>query len=188
MPHPEEELSAFVSGELNEIERKLVEEHLTVCAQCMEHLRRLQKLDEILLEQHDELEPSHDFVQGVIAQTDREKIVRSFFPHKRLTILVAAAVIAFFAFLLSLQKEIPSAPPIVKERSDADTTHPPALSPVHPREEHISPQPPTEPSVMEDAELIAHLEELQDMELIQNLQDVDRLDLAVILANSGEMQ
>ena len=189
MQHPEEDLSAYGSGELNEMERKRVEEHLAVCAQCMEQLGRLQKLDEILAEQQHELEPKDDFVQRVLTHVDRDKIVPASFRNKRLTIFVAAAVIAFFVFLLSQQKGTPPVSPIVQETPKTKTVPPPAQSPDQPRRKQIVPQPPVVADLAtEDAELIAHLEELQDMEIIQNLQDLDHLDLAVILADSGEMQ
>src|SRR5918996_6345302 len=105
MPHLEIELSAYISDELNEFERKRVEEHLASCPQCMEQLQRLQKLD-VLLKQ-EELEPSPDFVDNVLWRVDQERKVLSFRFRKGIAFFVAVAILVFFAFLISL-KQTPS--------------------------------------------------------------------------------
>lgn len=187
MPHLHEELSAYISGELDEQERRKAEEHLAGCNDCMEQLQKLQRLD-ALLGQLDELEAPPDFVQEVLARAEQERKVVPFRARRGFAILLAAAVIAFFAFLLSRQNQTtptPPAPPRVVKKPEIHP-EPQQKQPVVVPAPHPAPQPVESPA--EDPELIAHLEELQNMELIRDLDNLDNLDLAMMMAGAEEVK
>ncbi len=178
MSHLGENLSAYVSDELDESERKTVEEHVAVCAGCMEALRRLQKLDAWMAEAI-ELEPAPDFVERVLIRVEKERRVIAFRVKRSIAALAAAAAIVFFAFLLSMRNE---PPPLVKKPAVVEQPEgtPPGASP-----RDSVPAQPANPDDT-DVELIAHLDELENMEVIREFENLESLELALI-AGSAEV-
>ncbi|MCI0413233.1 zf-HC2 domain-containing protein [bacterium] len=175
MPHLEVELSAYVSDELEEFERKRVEEHIASCRKCMDELQRLQRLDALLVEE--ELEPDPEFLDGVLWRIDQSRTGRP--RYKRIVLFLAAAIVAFFAFLLSLQKQAPEPPPVADK--------PPVKeSPQTPKS--VTPAPSPKPEPVEDPELIAYLDDLENMELIREMENLDNLNLAIVMAATEETE
>jgi anti-sigma factor RsiW len=174
MEHLEEDLSSYVSNELKESERQKVETHLSICPTCAEKLQQLQKLN-AFIDQSTSLHPGPEFVKDVLVRVDREKRTIRFRMRRNVAIFVAAAVIAFFVFLISLQKLGPPSPVMVR--------HP--RVPVHqPGTSVQSPAVKQQAGIVQDAELIAHLDELENMELIQQLDDLDQFDAAMMMAEN----
>jgi len=165
MEHLEEDLSAYISGELDESERRSVESHLSVCAACMTKLNQLQKLESLLSE---ELPPEtrSDFLTRVLARFDQERKVIHFRFRRNVAILAAAAIIAFFTLILFLEKPV---------------TLPTIL--VHPSKRPTAPIS-SQPEGTADAEMIAHLDDLENMEVIRQLDDLDQFDAAMMLSES----
>jgi hypothetical protein len=167
MDHLEEDLSAYLSNELDESERKSVEAHLSSCQVCNEKLQQLQKL-ESLTEQDVSIEPHPDFLKKVMMRVDQESRIIRFRSRRNLAIFIAAAVLAFFVFILSLKNPSPVQPTVVH--------HPP--KPVVSPPSHQMEQKP------DDVELIAHLDELENMEVIRRFNDLDQLDAAILLTEN----
>jgi hypothetical protein len=167
MDHLEEDLSAYISNELDESQKKSVEAHLATCPICTEKQRQLQKLEN-LTEQEKPIEPPPDFLKKVMSRIDRESRVIRFRSRRNVAIFVAAAVFAFFVFILSLRNPVRVPPPLVHH------TPKPAISTPSPKAQEKS----------EDVELIAHLDELENMEVIRQFNDLDQFDTAIMLAES----
>jgi hypothetical protein len=167
MDHLEEDLSAYLSNELDESQKKSVEAHLSSCHTCTEKLQQLQKL-ESLTEQEVSIDPHPDFLKKVLTRVDQESRILRFRFRRNVAIFIAAAVLAFFVFILSLKNPSPVKPTEVHK-----VPKPAISSPSH----QIEKKP-------DDVELIAHLDELENMEVIRQFNDLDQFDAAIMLAEN----
>jgi anti-sigma factor RsiW len=174
--HSNEALSAYLAGRLSGAERAAVEEHLKTCAACYAELDRLKEVDH-LLAQDGQIEPSRNFTQRVLEQVNRENRVVSFRARRVAAWVAAAAVIVFAVFLLRILKDGGPPPPAPLVKKTPAQQEPVVKQPAPaPAESSLTP---------EDADLIAHLDELEDMELIDNFDSLQELDTA-LLASEAE--
>ncbi|HET6267208.1 MAG TPA: zf-HC2 domain-containing protein [Acidobacteriota bacterium] len=204
-PHLEEGLSAYLSGELDASERKLAEAHLRECRECSERLSQLRKLHDLLSTQT-EIEPSQGFAKRVISRIDADQnVVR--FRTKRILgwALEAAAVILFVLFLARydryavkpgeivhqtpprvIKKVAPPSPkpaPKVIVKQAPHQIKPPLPQPIPAPQSAVAPAPeqPAQPQLSaEDAEMIANLDELENMDVIRDYDNVQNMDVALI--------
>jgi anti-sigma factor RsiW len=92
--HPEDELSAYVDGELGEPARRAVETHVASCEACSTLLRELQDT-KLLLSELPKLEPRRSFTLGPefarrqVASPAPRRMSFSFAPAVALSVLVA---------------------------------------------------------------------------------------------------
>ena len=184
--HPEEELSSYVSGELNDAERNQIEEHLRNCAECTEKVEEIRHLNEVLNEA-DSLEPSPFFTRRLLARVDDERKIIAFRSRRTIWWLAAAASIVFVVFLLSIQKETTPIAPISHWKPPAHTTGGQTRRVVN----VASPLPQTSPqngTTGEDPELIANLDAFENWDVIQNYENLEYLEAAVIAGNEGKSE
>jgi len=186
--HPEEELSSYVSGELNDSEGKRIEDHLQNCTECAEKVEEMRHLHEVLSEA-DVLEPSPYFTKRVLARVDDERKIIAFRSRRTIFWLAAAASIVFVVFLLSIQKETtpraPSShwkPPL---HSAPGQTKSVVVPPSHqePVTEHIQKE-----ATSEDPELIANLDAFENWDVIQNYENLEYLEAAVVAGNEEKSE
>jgi len=168
MDHLEEDLSAYLSNELDESQKKSVEAHLSSCRICTEKLQQLQNL-ESLTEQEVAIDPHPDFLKKVMTRVNQESRIIRFRSRRNVAIFIAAAVLAFFVFILSLKNPAPVKHPVVQQVPKPAIIHPPS----HQTKEKS-----------DDVELIAHLDELENMEVIRQFNDLDQFDAAMMLAEN----
>ena len=162
----------------------------------MEQLRQIDQL----LAQDDPVEPSPDFVARVMRQADAEKRVIHLNARKIVAWIALAAAIGFVVFLLFLYEGAHPAPGPISQKPPAEVNPPapsktpsvtaqkePAAAPVLPRKPVQNPAAAsTENLSPGDAELIAHLDELQDMDLIKDYDSLQDLDTALIATQTGQ--
>ena len=177
MSHPKEDLSAYVSGELDAHQRIDLEAHLQECRQCADELQDLERLDHLLSKQ-ELLEPSSGFLSGVLQKLDGQRKLILF--RSRRALLALAAVVAFFAILISLQHE-PKHPQL-------SVDNPPLIERPKAKNLKIEAPPPFEKPVetSEEAEMIAQMETLEDMDLIEDYDSLQDPDVAILM-NNGEV-
>jgi anti-sigma factor RsiW len=170
MSHPNENLSAYLSGELNTQERAEVEEHLEGCRECALQLKAMHQLNR-LLSQQPSVEPSSTFLQGVLQTIEQKKVsqksANKTIKRRTVVILAIAAAVAFFAILISLQyspgpSQVEKGLP-VPEKSTQQVT-----------------QQSTQ-TIAEDPEMIAQLDQLEEMDLINNFDNLENLDVALLV-------
>ena len=73
-PHLEEDISAYISGELGAEERAAVEKHLAECAACRDQYKTLRDLQSVLSDAPP-LIPSPQFVERVLAEVRKARTV-----------------------------------------------------------------------------------------------------------------
>ena len=172
--HLEENLSAYLAGELDVAETQLVEAHLRECSECAAQLERLRRLNG-LLHQLRAVEPSANFLQRFRQKVDVDRRVVVFRSRRTVAWLALAASIVFVVFMLHLKREVQPPPGITHWKPKTETT----------RSEPTLAVPPPEPTAVEqltqeEVELIAHLEVLEEMDLIENYDSLENLELALI--------
>jgi Putative zinc-finger len=203
MKHLDEDLSAYISGELNEGRRLEVEMHLKECDSCSRELSRLQNLHAILGEA-EQREPSAHFTEkvlDVVKQPPKTSFLKN---RKRIAWLALAASVAAAVFILNLGRNFRSSvpaqnnptvaklqkkqePPVVTRKEEKPVlvqtkpvpkkeVMPPSTVEIAKNEKSLSP---------EEVELIANLDTLENMDLILNYEDVDHMETAVV-ANDEE--
>ncbi len=207
--HVNENIPAYLAGELNDEERRTVELHLNDCKTCKHELENQKKLDEIL-SQAQSIEARPELLQGVIQQVRIQQKTVSF-SRRILPWLAAAAVIAVVLFLLKIQKDSPAPveqvkkSPIIKPEISPEPQPTPKFEPIQPKPE---PEPqitkkdkeipvplpqPEKPEEIphltpEEAEVVAQLDELEEMELISNYENLENLELALIGEGNESLQ
>lgn len=191
-PHLQEQLSALIAGELTEAEGAAAEAHLKQCAECRLQLERLRDLSGVL-DANVEIEPSPDFVPRVMKSIDAENKGVRIHTKSRLAWLALAAVLVFVAFLLRFYKNTAPQPGPVTRQGPAVAPSKPAPPQVAEQKEPAPSPPVVSPPVAsylsaDDTELIAHLDELQDMELIQNYDNLQELDTAILASQEEQVQ
>lgn len=185
MQHPEENLTAYASGQLTGDEAQKVEQHLKACESCRKELHRLRQLD-LLLSSVGDIEPSPRFMQGVWNRIQQDQKVIAFRSRRKLSWVALAAVIAFFVFVLAVNRW-PHSPEV------AHQTQPQQHKVAKPTPPAPLPQPQNQPSAPEtvtpeDAELIANLDIIENMDVIQNYDDVENLDVALLNSSPEKPQ
>lgn len=166
--HPVEELSAYLSGELDFPERIGVEEHLSECGDCRRELNRLRNLNEVLSGTKT-LDPSSAFLAGILKRLDQPQVI-IFSRRKIVSVAAIAAAITFVVISFSHQNEVHPPPGIVhtiiRPQSSA------LLRPTTP--------PPVTQLSEQDVELIADLDLLESMDVIQNYDSVENIEYAMV--------
>ncbi len=196
--HVHENIPAYLAGELSETERRELEFHLRECTECSREFAAQKKLDEVLSKAQP-ISPRPELIQQVMQQARDTQNVVSFRKRSLLPWLAVAAVVAVILFLLRIQKETPAPPvqvkksPIVKPEIQKQT---PTVKPV-PREPEPPqvtkkekklperPVPPKEENEVptlspEEDEVVAQLDELENMDVISNYENLENLELALI--------
>lgn len=192
-PHLQEQLSALIAGELTEMERAAAEAHLKQCAECRLQLERLRDLSGVL-DANVEIEPSADFVPRVMKSIEAENKVVRIRTKSRLAWLALAAVLIFVVFLLRFYKNTAPQPgPVTRQGPAQAPPSKPAPPQVAEQKQPAPPPPVASPPgashlSVDDTELIAHLDELQDMELIQNYDNLQELDTAILASQEEQVQ
>jgi anti-sigma factor RsiW len=187
--HPDEELSSYVSGELNDVERRNVEEHLRGCSICTQKVSELRQLNEVLGEA-DVLEPTPFFTKRVMARVDEERKIIAFRSRRTIAWLAIAASIVFAVFLLSVRKETTPPPGIAHRRPAVHATSNQSHStgtqssavPVQPNQSAHGNE------ANEDPELIANLDALENWDVIQNYDNLEYLEAAVVASGEGKTE
>ena len=172
--HLEDELSSYVSGELDADETRRVEEHLRECAACSEKVTAFRQLNEVLNEAN-ALDPSPFFTKRVMASVEEEKKIVAFRSRRTIAWLSIAASIVFAVFLISVRKETVPVPPPISHWHPNAHTQPETVAPTVKEKE-----PAQQPISKEDADLIANLDVLENMDVIQNYDNLEYLEAAVI--------
>jgi anti-sigma factor RsiW len=206
--HLQEQLSAYLAGELTSAEREQAELHLQDCAECRANIERLKKLD-AMLRQDLPIEPSKDFSQRVMKTLVRTKPATS--TRRYLPWLALAAVLVAALLLLRVQQEVkppqpvakehplnrPALPAIQKEKEPEPVEQPKDVIPlVESSQQKESPQiaEGTQPKIsppqlsQQDAEIVSHLDELQDMDAISDYDSLQNLDAALIVSSEESTQ
>jgi hypothetical protein len=178
--HIEEELSSYLSGELSASETEAVEKHLADCALCSDQLKALEQLNG-LLSDADEIQPTARFAREVLGRVDEERRVVAFRSRRTIVWLAAAAAIAFVVLLLSIQKETQPPSSISHWKPKIESPAPPPVPNTPPANkvgaDKVSP---------EDAELIAHLDALENMDLIENYDNLEYMEAALLAGEQGK--
>jgi hypothetical protein len=202
-PHVYESIPAYLANELSDEERSAVELHLRDCNACSRELDDQKKLDEILDQAHP-ISPRSNLVQEVMRQVRSAEKQISVRKKSLLPWLAVAAVIAVIVFLLRIQKDTPLPPqqvkkaPAVKPEIQKQPTPKPKPTPpeieqapqVTKKNEKVIqplPQPKQEqaPELSpEEEEVVAQLDELENMDVISNYENLENLELA--LMSEGE--
>lgn len=188
-PHLEENLSAYLAGELGSAEKQSAERHLNECPECRDELESLRKLD-AMLSHAGLIEPSAGFVSGVMNRIEQDRKVISFRSRRTLAWLAIAAAVAFFAFFVGIrqwhqQGGMASHPKLKKHETEKQNLPPvqpqqpvltqpqqtPVVAPVQPQPQQLDP---------EEAELIANLDILENMDVIENYDSMENLDVALL--------
>lgn len=188
MQHPEEDLSAYASGQLTGEETQKVEQHLATCESCRKELHRLRQLD-VLLSNAGEIEPSPRFIQGVLNKIQQDQKVIAFRSRRKLSWVALAAVVAFFVFVLAVSRG-PRSPGVARQtqpQQQHKVVEPaPPVSLPQPQNQPATPN--AETVTPEDAELIANLDIIENMDVIQNYDDVENLDVALLNSSPDKPQ
>jgi len=212
MKHLDEELSAYISGELDEGSRIEVEAHLKECESCSGELSRLRDLETILAAA-EQKEPSERFTEQVLDAAKHTRQKSSQKNRKRIAWLALAASAVAVILILNFYRN--ARPPAPALKNPPVATLPkkqekPALAKKEEKGGPVAPKPapeiqtkPLSPPEMakaekmenvekiektlspEEVELIANLDTLENMDLILNYQDVDHMETAVV-ANDEE--
>ncbi|AIQ64170.1 hypothetical protein PSTEL_14880 [Paenibacillus stellifer] len=94
--HPEEQLSAYLDGELGEEDRMLVESHLKECPECRMLVDELLSNQHLLLSAFESMSPREDLEASVAAHISKEAHP---LPVVKRTLSFALSAISFFAVI-----------------------------------------------------------------------------------------
>lgn len=196
MKHIEEDLSAYISGDMNAARKGEVEAHLKECESCARELFRLQEFDKLIVSVQ-EWNPSRDFKKRVVNSVRQKSAATR--KNRWLMWLAAAAVVAIMALILKpepavkpsagVDKKIPVAKPI-EPKGTIGLAKKQKSNEVMPAAKEIRPEiSQTQESLSsEEAQLIANLDALENMDLIVNYEDVDHLETALIAEDEDNSQ
>ena len=171
-PHLEEDLSAYLAGELSSAEKERAERHLAECPECSQKLEQLRGLNHFLA-QAEPLQPSNRFLHRVMARVEEDRRLIAFRSRRTIAWLALAASIAFLVFVLGLENNV-QPPPGVARWNPKKVETPQGT----PSKTAGSAQ--TERMSAEEAELIANLDVLENMDLIQDYDSVENLEVALL--------
>jgi hypothetical protein len=181
-PHLQEELSGYLAGDLEGRMLEEVEDHLRNCALCRADLDRLKRVEEAL-NGESPIEPSADFTSRVMRSVDQERKVFRYDARTILGGLAAAAAIAFLLLSLRVQRDVPP-PAEMAQKPPIKAVEPPKASRAPPDVVEELPAPAEAPVAAalsaEDIELIAHLDELENMEVIDEYESLVELNTAIV--------
>jgi hypothetical protein len=194
--HIHEHIPAYLAGQLTEEERHRVDLHLSQCNECSQELQDQKRLD-VILSQARDLSPRKELLSGVMNQVQTQNKTSLFKRRFIIPLLAAAAVIVIVLFLLKSQRDLPPPHENVKKA--------PIIKPQNPQpkiqlEEKPAPQvtkkekkiplpPPPQKPVQEEqtpelspeeAEVVAQLDELEDMDIISNYENLENMELALL--------
>ncbi len=199
-PHVTDDLSAYLANELELSDRGTVELHLRECEACRNELDVQKRLDELLAGTQ-ALSPGPELIHGVMQRVSQEPKSIVFRKHV-LPWLAAAAVLAAVLLLLRIQKDtalpgevVQGKKPVAIKQEKPPAPQPEASQTVIPpdsripksKQPQVAPAPPIVPQqtpppsiTPEEAEVIAQLDELENMELISNYENLENLEIALI--------
>jgi hypothetical protein len=198
--HIHEDIPAYLAGELTESERQKVDLHLSQCSECSQELETQRKLNSILSRARD-LSPRPELLRGVMNQVQAKNQTVPFKRRFIIPLLAAAAVIVIVLFLLKSQKDLPSPhenvkkEPIIKPEIEKQPDSKPQpvqpeqkAAPLITKEEKKIPAEPPQPMqeeeslelTPEEAEVVAQLDELEDMDIISNYENLENMEIALL--------
>lgn len=183
-PHLEENLSAYLAGELSESERQAAEAHLAECPKCKGELGALRELD-AMLSHAGSLEPSAGFVSGVMRRIDDDRKVIVFRSKRAVAWMALAAAVAFFVFVIGYRQThqpsgIAHQPKAHQEKEVIARQEPP--------QQVVTPEQTPQQVPAEDAELIANLDVVENMDVIENYDNIENLDVALLESTEEKAQ
>lgn len=196
MKHFEEELSAYISDDLDTERQGEVESHLKKCESCSRELVRLQELAKLLVSVQ-ERNPSRDFKTRVVNSVRHNPAnTRN---RQWIMWLAAAAAVTIMALILKpepaekpaakIHKTIPVTKPVgSQDRVSLPKEQKPNEVMPAAKEKRPEPSQTQEALSSEEVQLIANLDALENMDLIVNYEDVDHLETALIAEDEDDSQ
>jgi len=212
--HVTDDLSAYLANELDQNERSRVELHLRDCESCRKELDKHKRLNELLAISQP-ISPSDEIIRGVMQQVQHEKksnFSKRVLPWLALAAVLAAVL---FLLRIRKETPVPGEivkkknPPIIKpvnpapvpkELPQTEIEPPPIVKNAPPKQPIIKPEPQTIPEESpqivqqenpqtsissEDEEMIAKIDELENMDVISNYENLENLEVALIDEEEG---
>ena len=207
--HVTDDLSAYLANELDQNERSRVELHLRDCEACRKELDKHKRLSE-LLSSVQPISADSKILRGVMQKVQHEhkgNFSKRVLPWLALAAVLAAAL---FLLKIRNETPVPGEvvkkknPPVIepinpqpapKESPQTKIETPSIVQKTPPNEPIVKPVPetvPQEPPQMvqqenpqtsissEDEEMIAKIDELENMDVISNYENLENLEVALI--------
>lgn len=207
--HVTDDLSAYLANELDQNERSRVELHLSDCESCRNELDKHKRLDEVLASSPP-LSPRSEIIREVMHRVRHDESSRSFNKRLLPWLAIAAVLAAaLFLLKIRKETPVPDElvkknPPIIKpvnptpapkESPQTEVKEPEVVKNAPPKKPVVKPEPETipeetpqivqqlnpEPAITpEDSEVIAKIDELENMDVISNYENLENLEVAII--------
>jgi hypothetical protein len=212
--HVTDDLSAFLANELDQNERSRVELHLRDCEACRNELDKHNRLNEVLANAQP-ISADPKIIRGVMQRIQHEEksnFSKRVLPWLAIAAVLAAAL---FLLKIRKETAAPDEvvkkknPPVIKpinpqpspKESPQTIIEPPSIvKKTPPKEPIVKPVPetmPQQPPQMvqqqtpqtsispEDEEMIAKIDELENMDVISNYENLENLEVAIIDEGEG---
>jgi Putative zinc-finger len=214
--HVTDDLSAYLANELDQTERSRVELHLRDCESCRKELDVQKRLDEVLANSQP-ISPRSEILRGVMHQVEHEQKVTAFKRLLPWLAVAAVLAAVLFLLRIQKETPVPGevvkkTPPVIKpinprpfpkESPQTRIENPPVVKNTPPEEPIVKPVPETIPEETpqiaeelnpqtlispEDEEMIAKIDELENMEVISNYENLENLEVAIMDEGGGSQR
>jgi hypothetical protein len=212
--HVTDDLSAYLANELDDDERSNVESHLRDCESCRNELDKHKRLNEVLANSQP-ISARSEILRGVMQQVQHEQkrnFSKRVLPWLAIAAVLAAAL---FLLKIRKETPVPDEvvkkknPPVIepinpqplpKELPQTRMETPSVVNKTPPKEPIVIPVPETMPQQppqivqqenpqtsisSEDEEMIAKIDELENMDVISNYENLENLEVALIDEGEG---
>jgi hypothetical protein len=214
--HVTDDLSAYLANELDQNERSRVELHLRDCESCRKELEKHKRLNEVLGGSQP-ISPGPEIIRGVMQQIQHEQKVTAF-KRLIPWLAVAAVLAGVLLLLrIQKETPVPGevvkkTPPVIKpinprplpkESPETKIENPPVVKNTQSKEPIVKPEPQTIPEETpriaeqvnpqtsissEDEEMIAKIDELENMDVISNYENLENLEVAIFDEGGGSQR
>ncbi|MCI0619355.1 zf-HC2 domain-containing protein [bacterium] len=214
--HVTDDLSAYLANELDQNERSSVELHLRDCESCRKELEKHKRLNEVLGGSQP-ISPGPEIIRGVMQQVQHEQKTIAFKRLLPWLAVAAVLVAVLFLLRIQKETPVPGevvkkTPPVIKpinprpfpkESPQTQIENPPVVKNTPPKEPIVKPVPQTIPEETpqiaeqvnpqtsispEDEEMIAKIDELENMDVISNYENLENLEVAIIDEGGGSQR
>ncbi len=214
--HVTDDLSAYLANELDQDERSRVELHLRDCESCRKELEKHKRLNEVLASSQ-LISPGHEIIRGVMRQIQHEQKAITFKRLLPWLAIAAVLAAVLFLLRIQKETPAPGevvkkTPPVIKpinpptpapkESPQTQIENPPVVKNTPPKEPIVIPVPETIPEEStqiaeqnpqtsispEDEEMIAKIDELENMDVISNYENLENLEVAIMDEGGGSQR
>lgn len=211
--HVTDDLSAYLANELDQDERSRVELHLRDCESCRKELDQHQRLNEVLASSQP-ISARPEILRGVMQRVrleEKSNFSKRVLPWLAIAAVLAAVL---FLLKIRKETPVPGEevkknPPVIepvnpeslpKESPQTKIEPPSIVKKAPPQEPGVKPVPetmPEEPPQIvqqenpqtsispEDEEMIAKIDELENMDVISNYENLENLEVAILDEGEG---